>query len=520
MHQTTFPDSGPDGPLAPVDNAIRRALTGPDVASIDIQGVESGATCRLSDWTALGFLDVRQIDDVILATLPTSTIGFRAHSPEGRSAMTDFLKELGVPPTITLRFSDGLCSLFRTDDTSTAEKLARLLPAGVTMAMPGGTIELPDRLDSANCRASHLAELSLLTTPETLPPAAASTNFLRQFSLRGKAGELEERAQQALPLLGNTCLSGQTTIWYAPPNAGKTLCALRLTHDAITEKRIAAGNVYYFNADDSSLGLAQKLRIMDDLGAHTIAPGFNGFKNSDLLAHLKETADRDEARGTLVIIDTVKKFTSLMDKRQSSEFADACRQYSMRGGTILGLAHTAKNANPDGRLRYAGTTDLLEDFDAGYLLSPIDGCGELDEKVVEFRALKRRGDNDEVAAYAYASSNGISYEERLLSVRSVDPNEADEFKRVVAEQSDTVVIKEIAALIDEGVNQKMLLAKAAARRSGVSERAAIRILEAYTGSDPQHALWQFTVKAKGAKVYEMLSLPPPPAPGQDLSFAG
>jgi hypothetical protein len=182
---------------------------------------------------------------------------------------------------------------------------------------------------------------------------------------------LEARAQEATALLGNICLSGQTTIWYAPPNAGKTLCALRLTHDAITEGRIAAGDVYYFNADDSSSGLAQKLRIMDDLGAHTIAPGFNGFKSADLLDHLTRTAAQDEARGTLVIIDTVKKFTSLMDKRHSSEFADACRQYALRGGTILGLAHTAKNANPDGKLRYAGTTDLLEDFDSAYLLPPL-----------------------------------------------------------------------------------------------------------------------------------------------------
>lgn len=254
-------------------------------------------------------------------------------------------------------------------------------------------------------------------------------------------------------------------------------------------------------------GLLRSFASWTNWGAHTIAPGYKGFRNADLLEHLKQTATRDEARGTLVIIDTVKKFTSLMDKRQSSEFADACRQYAMRGGTILGLAHTTKNANPDGGLRYSGTTDLPEDFDAAYLLTPLTGLGVVDERIVEFRAFKRRGDNDEIAAYRYASGSGISYEERLLSVEAVDPDRVDDFKRIAEEQDDAPTIAAITALIGEGVNQKMMLAKAAAKRSGISERSTIRILERYTGTGSE-GLWSFAVKARGAKVYELL----PPVP--------
>lgn len=384
-----------------------------------------------------------------------------------------------------------------------------MLPDTLELLVPGDTLPLPSASSiQSTIRITHVRDIAVLEVPDQTVRVAAESNFLRQFSLQGKAAELEARAQESVALLGNICLSGQTTIWYAPPNAGKTLCALRLTHDAITEGCIPAGDVYYFNADDSSSGLAQKLRILDDLGAHTIAPGFAGFRNADLLEHLKQTAGRDEARGTLVLIDTVKKFTSLMDKRQSSEFADACRQYAMRGGTILGLAHTTKNVNPDGKLRYAGTTDLLEDFDAAYLLTPLQGVGESGERVVEFQSLKRRGDNAEVAAYRYASGAGISYEERLLSVEAVDPACVDDFKRIADEQDDVPTVEAITALIGEGVNQKMMLAKAAAKRSGVSERGAIRVLERYTGREPGQALWSFAVRARGAKVYELL----PPAP--------
>jgi len=460
-------------------------------------------------WRDLGFENVLSIGGELFLSLPARTIAFRPVSEQGRAALTDLLKGFGVPPSLSLRQPDGMCSLFAVPNDKVIERLRATIPAGVELLAPGDNLTLAGEyaVRKDDLRIARLAHLTILDVPDAEIPAPATSNFLRQFSLQGKAAALEAQAQDAVPLLGNICLSGQTTIWYAPPNAGKTLAALRMTHDAITEGRIAAGDVYYFNADDNSRGLAQKLRIMDDLGAHTIAPGFSGFRNADLLEHLKQTAARNEARGTLVIIDTVKKFTSLMDKRQSSEFADACRQYALRGGTLLGLAHTAKNANPDGKLRYAGTTDILEDFDAAYLLSPIEGAGDAGERVVEFRALKRRGDNVELAAYSYSLDAGISYEELLLSVQPVDPERVDDFKRVVSEQGDAPVVEAITALIGEGVNQKVVLAKAAAKRAGVSERAAIRVLEAWSNADPTQGKWSFVVRARGAKVYELNPAP-------------
>jgi len=488
--------------------AIERESTADESSSPQLSN-QSDTALNIDFWRGLGFENVLRINEELYLSLPARTIAFRPISEQGREALTDLLKGFGVPPSLTLRQPHGRCSLFGVPNSKTIERIKAILPASVELLAPGDNLSLVGEDTQKNdLRVTHLSDLALLDIPEIVVPHPAANNFLRQFSLQGKAAAIEAQAQEAVPLLGNICLSGQTTIWYAPPNAGKTLAALRMTHDAITEGRIAAGDVYYFNADDNSRGLAQKLRIMDDLGAHTIAPGFSGFRNADLLNHLKQTADRNEARGTLVIIDTVKKFTSLMDKRQSSEFADACRRYALRGGTLLGLAHTAKNANPDGKLRYAGTTDILEDFDAAYLLSPVEGAGAPGERVVEFRALKRRGDNAELAAYSYSLEAGISYEELLLSVQPVDSDRVDDFKRVISERGDAPVIDAITSLISEGVNQKMVLAKAAAKRAAVSERAAIRVLETWSGTDATQAKWSFVVRARGAKVYELL-----PGPG-------
>jgi hypothetical protein len=95
-----------------------------------------------------------------------------------------------------------------------------------------------------------------------------------------------------------------------------------------------------------------------------------------------------------------------------------------------------------------------------------------------------------------------------LSVQAIDPERVDDFKRVASEQDDAPIVEAIAALIGEGVNQKMMLAKAAAKRTNTSERAAIRILERYAGTDPAQARWSFVVKARGAKVYDLLPSPP------------
>ena len=326
------------------------------------------------------------------------------------------------------------------------------------------------------------------------------------FSLQGSAAEFEARAKDTKPLLGSFCMSGQATILYAAPNVGKTLITLNLAIDAVDAGRIAAANLFYINADDSSSGLATKLRLMDDLGAHTLVPGFKGFAAPHLIDLLRRTTTLDEARGTCIIIDTLKKFTQLMDKKLSSEFADACRQYVMRGGTVVALAHTTKNPNSDGKPRYSGTTDFVEDFDAAYIITPLTAQADAGEKVVQFDMMKRRADSPETVAYAYANEAGVSYEERLASVRPVDLDQLDAFRRVSQQVDDGAVIDAIKRRItDGGGDGKMVLAKGAAKVCGVSERVALSVLERYTGTDRTKHLWTFSSGDRGVRLYELLT---------------
>ncbi len=108
------------------------------------------------------------------------------------------------------------------------------------------------------------------------------------------------------------------------------------------------------------------------------------------------------------------------------------------------------------------------------------------------------------AAYAYAGGPGISYAERLASVRLLDPAALESLQREIDDRADELVIDAIKGCINDGIVQKMALAKAAAKRAKVSVRSAMRVLERYTGEKPGNHHWTYRVKERGAKVFELL----------------
>jgi len=458
--------------------------------------------------------------DALSASLPEGIVAIFPADPAHNATTVNTLKSMGVPPRLAFKVSDVPYCLFRVDDDAVIAALKAIVAPGVTVAGPGEQIVLPANMAAgtekqATCPeelscliADHLAALALPPEPELDPIIIG--NPLSQFSLRGKADEFANLAVEPQPLLGSLCLAGQATVWYAPPNAGKTLVALKLLMDAVAERRITPDNVYYINMDDSSAGFATKIRLMDDLGVHTIAPGYQGFEPSMLPELFVAMAGRQTAKGALIIIDTVKKVTSLMDKTKASHFTQTCRAAVMAGATILGFAHTNKQPAASGKLQFGGTTDLRDDFDACFIMGPVEEDGFAGEKVVSFECIKNRGPSARSVAYTYTDSESASYAERLASVRPLDPDELIGFRRIEEEKEDSEVIASIQALIGSQQFAKMPLAKAASKQAGISERAAIRVIEKYTGTDPAQAKWYFERKARGAMIYSLH--PSPMAP--------
>jgi len=335
------------------------------------------------------------------------------------------------------------------------------------------------------------------------------SNPLDQYSLRGMSDELEKNVVNAVPLLGELALMGQATVLFAAPNTGKTMITISLLIDAIKDGRVDPAKVYYLNMDDSGTGLLEKNRIAEEYGFNMIAEGLRDFSASSLLSIVRGMIEDDQVRGVVVILDTLKKFVDLMDKGRTSTFTNVIRPFILKGGTVIALAHTNKHPGKDGKPVYGGVSDILNDIDCAFTIAPISA--EDGTKVVEFFNVKRRGNVVQSAAYSYCFGNGIPYGEMLMSVQSVDEADLDTLKLVEEIKSDADIIESVKACINDGVSTKMKLADAAAKRADISRRAALQIIERYTGSDPASHHWTFSKGAHGAMQYVLLATPQPDA---------
>lgn len=356
------------------------------------------------------------------------------------------------------------------------------------------------------------AALAVQTPTQTTAPVAAvkrARNSLDQFNLAGMADQIEKQAIDAVPFLGLLALLGQYTVLFAPPGTGKTLILFALLIDAINRGLLDPSRVYYVDLDDSSKGLAEKLRIAEEYGFQVQAEGYQGFSVELFLVSLQDMTAKDQAKGAVVLLDTIKKFVNVMDKKEASRFNRVMRQFVLKGGTVVGLAHTNKNLGANGKPVYAGTTDIRDDCDCAWIMSTVTAQTDRNEKIIACENIKRRGDVPMTFGLKYSAQTAISYQDLLSSVQVVDDEQLEPIKKAQVLKSDAELIDVVLACIKDGVTTKMLLRDAVVQRAGVSNRAALEVIERYCGTDLQAHRWTYTVQQRGAKVFMVLERPEP-----------
>jgi hypothetical protein len=269
--------------------------------------------------------------------------------------------------------------------------------------------------------------------------AVSAIDQLLSFSAKGQSKQLEEKMLEDVFVLDELAILGQWTMFYASPNTGKTLITLRLLTQAIESGRINGEDIFYINVDDTFRGGIEKLRIAEKFGFHMVISDINDFNKNSLLELIPKLVKEDSARGKIFVIDTLKKFVDLMDKKNASGFGDLARRFVAAGGTMICLAHTNKNKKADGSSQYGGTSDIMDDSDCGFVLELIDsGQGMSGEKTqhVEFYKKKSRGDVAESAGFSYAVRKGASYDDILKSVKRIDADTISKGREYAQLQSD------------------------------------------------------------------------------------
>lgn len=301
--------------------------------------------------------------------------------------------------------------------------------------------------------------------------------------------------------LGSYAVRGQATALYAAPNTGKTLIVLHDLGRSIAAGKLDASKVFYLNLDDNSAGLLAKLHFAEAHGFHMVADGHGGFSSKRFLPEVLNLIDTEHPKGMVIVLDTVKKVADLMDKRAMAEFTNAMRRFVLKGGTVIALAHTNKHGAANGRPIYAGTSDMVDDFDCAYTLQAMPKDPGVKESFVELKNFKRRGGVADQAVYSYTRQD--DYTQLLASVREVPADELAKVQRAAQMAQDADIVEAIKAAIQGGNVKRMELAKTARMEAQVSRAEIFHVLDRYSGDDPADHLWQFSVVAHGAKVYRL-----------------
>lgn len=370
-----------------------------------------------------------------------------------------------------------------------------------TLFMPSLTYNVGnDDTDQSNLPVEGLTDV---TAPKRVPPTPFD-----KYSLLGSEAEMERFAVNAVALLGSVIMMGQFGLIYAQPNTGKTLLTIALLLEAVEEKRLDPRLCYYINADDNNEGILEKLRLFNEMGAHTLVPGHKNFDPEKLIELMLAMVKDDQCKGVVLILDTLKCFIDLMDKKRSTQFAKVVRQFVVAGGTFVGLAHTNKNPGGNGKPVYAGTSDFHEACDVACYLIPVENTDQGD-KVVKFELFKKRGGGNRNEAYSFSGLNDASYHQLVASVQKIDPDEMLKYEQSAQLVADQLVVDAICNALNDTPQQKMALAKHVSTTIKASRRQVIEVLERYAGSDPEFHRWDFVVAERGAKVF---ALHPPQTP--------
>lgn len=332
---------------------------------------------------------------------------------------------------------------------------------------------------------------------------------LSMFSLNGNSKEMELKMLDDKFVLDRIAILGQMTVIYAKPNSGKTLLVLWMLIQSLKEGKITGNDVFYVNADDHYRGLVEKLKLAEKHNFNMLCPGHNGFDTTNFMQYMRQMVKDDSARGKIIILDTLKKFTNLMEKTIVSSFMKVAREYISHGGTLILLAHVNKNKGPDGKVIAAGTSDVPDDADCVFILDQVDSQNN-GKKQVLFVNTKSRGDVANEIAYSYAEKReDQTYLELLHSVEALSEKDVLKLKKAnLITQLLNRNKKHIEAIVETigmGITLKTTLIESTHKETGISKNKLIKVLDEHTGDFFEDGHRCRVIKGeKNAKNYELL----------------
>ncbi len=170
-----------------------------------------------------------------------------------------------------------------------------------------------------------------------------------------------DEMQEATFIVPNMIVRGHMIAIVAPANSGKTALLVHFSQQ-ITQ---AGYDLYYINCDASPSDLKRHFAHAKNNNYKLIAPdAILGKSPKDVLIEFGQyLASGINLSNVVIILDTLKKFVDVIEKRAAKELYSLLRALTVRGCTIVLLGHCNKHADRDNRTIYEGTADLRNDLD-------------------------------------------------------------------------------------------------------------------------------------------------------------
>lgn len=228
--------------------------------------------------------------------------------------------------------------------------------------------------------------------------------------------EMKRQMRDAVFVFPDIAIQGQLTIINGAPNTGKTLLGVWL---ACNRDRIDGQIVIHINADDTFNGAVEKMMITKPYGVRSLVPGQRGFEVESFRDMVKTAIARGRAGDYVFLLDTLKKFCSMMSKDEAAKFGTLCRSFAQAGGTVIALAHTNKIKDAKGKSIAEGVGDFENDFDCAYTLE-LTSDKDAAIRTVCFENRKNRGPNARKVNFSYDGSDKKSWHHRFKSIAKVE----------------------------------------------------------------------------------------------------
>lgn len=226
---------------------------------------------------------------------------------------------------------------------------------------------------------ARISERNLLPEPNNefaKTPSTATIDWRSSLNDFSTTEELMREISDVQFCWMNLLVQGHMTVVCSKGNGGKTTIMVKACEDMVK----SGYEIFYVNADASADQLKQYHTHATKHGYSLLAPDLHlGKSAEDVFNLLTEMSQADENySGTILILDTMKKFVALMNKALIGRFNSILRALTAKGMTIICLAHTNKHNDKDGKPVFEGTGDVRNDFDELiYLISIKNEDGSL-----------------------------------------------------------------------------------------------------------------------------------------------